>query len=408
MCRGNAAACTFASFLLHHAVPCRPLLYPQAFDELLLLKPGGATIYSGPLGDNSEGLISFFQVRSRLRGGCPQDETTAGYIDVSCLHLLRFPAAPQAIPGVQPCPERYNPANWWGKAQGSYAPSLKGKVFGTRSAPAHCPCTLCTCRPCPLQDAGSVQPRQRGGPEHRLCRRLPAELPGQVRWCCCCCAHPCLKAPQCRLCTFNLAGHGRAAAAHLLHHTHRREMGTVISKNAEPRPGAAPLQLAALSAPGPREQLLVNLRRNFTIYNRAPEYNLTRALITILVGFAFGARAARACGGIGWTAHRSLTCCILPVGSRHDVLAAGRQQVHAAGGCSTAQLCTLAQPALEALGWGQEPPAPILRHSQPCRTTVAGVLNICGVLFSSTLFVGISNCLTIQHLISAQRTVFYR
>lgn len=31
-----------------------------------------------------------------------------------------------------------------------------------------------------------------------------------------------------------------------------------------------------------------------------------------------------------------------------------------------------------------------------------------GVLYSSTLFLGISNCLTVQHLVSAQRTVFYR
>jgi hypothetical protein len=42
------------------------------------------------------------------------------------------------------------------------------------------------------------------------------------------------------------------------------------------------------------------------------------------------------------------------------------------------------------------------------RSTVAGVLNIAGVLFASTLFLGISNCLSIQHLIAAQRTVFYR
>ena len=37
-------------------------LLPQAFDELLLLKPGGATIYFGPLGDDSQRLIEYFQV----------------------------------------------------------------------------------------------------------------------------------------------------------------------------------------------------------------------------------------------------------------------------------------------------------------------------------------------------------
>jgi hypothetical protein len=60
--------------------PC--LLALQAFDELLLLKPGGASIYFGPMGDSSERLIAYFQ----------------------------------SIPGVHPCPERYNPANWWAAA----------------------------------------------------------------------------------------------------------------------------------------------------------------------------------------------------------------------------------------------------------------------------------------------------
>ena len=39
---------------------------------------------------------------------------------------------------------------------------------------------------------------------------------------------------------------------------------------------------------------------------------------------------------------------------------------------------------------------------------MGGVLNIMGVLFSSTLFLGISDCLTVQHLMAAQREVFYR
>jgi hypothetical protein len=50
----------------------------QAFDELLLLKPGGSTIYFGPLGDESADLLAYFQ----------------------------------ALPGVTPCPHNYNPANW--------------------------------------------------------------------------------------------------------------------------------------------------------------------------------------------------------------------------------------------------------------------------------------------------------
>ena len=41
-------------------------------------------------------------------------------------------------------------------------------------------------------------------------------------------------------------------------------------------------------------------------------------------------------------------------------------------------------------------------------TTVVGVLNIAGVLFSSVLFLGITDCLTVQHIIALQRTVMYR
>jgi hypothetical protein len=33
----------------------------QAFDELLLLKPGGRTIYFGPIGDDSQRLTGYFQ-----------------------------------------------------------------------------------------------------------------------------------------------------------------------------------------------------------------------------------------------------------------------------------------------------------------------------------------------------------
>lgn len=53
----------------------------------------------------------------------------------------------------------------------------------------------------------------------------------------------------------------------------RREMEGIIQQNTEPRPGTAPMQMAALLPPGFRAQLLANLRRNFIIYNRAPEYS---------------------------------------------------------------------------------------------------------------------------------------
>ena len=57
----SKALCLHASrprpWPLHSPTP----LSLQAFDELLLLKPGGRTIYSGPMGDSSERLIAYFQ-----------------------------------------------------------------------------------------------------------------------------------------------------------------------------------------------------------------------------------------------------------------------------------------------------------------------------------------------------------
>ena len=38
----------------------------EAFDELLLLKRGGETIYCGPLGDHSSELVHYFSVSHRV------------------------------------------------------------------------------------------------------------------------------------------------------------------------------------------------------------------------------------------------------------------------------------------------------------------------------------------------------
>jgi len=38
-----------------------------------------------------------------------------------------------------------------------------------------------------------------------------------------------------------------------------------------------------------------------------------------------------------------------------------------------------------------------------CRSTLSGVLNIAGMLFSSTLFVGFTNSMTVQHTVEVQR-----
>ena len=42
----------------------------QAFDELLLLKRGGQTIYCGPLGAQSRHLIAYFQAASHASNPC--------------------------------------------------------------------------------------------------------------------------------------------------------------------------------------------------------------------------------------------------------------------------------------------------------------------------------------------------
>lgn len=57
----------------------------------------------------------------------------------------------------------------------------------------------------------------------------------------------------------------------------------MIDQHHEPKPGAAAAVMSELHVPGFKEQMLANLRRNFVIYNRAPEYNITRAAITLLV-----------------------------------------------------------------------------------------------------------------------------
>lgn len=44
-----------------------------------------------------------------------------------------------------------------------------------------------------------------------------------------------------------------------------------------------------------------------------------------------------------------------------------------------------------------------VRPSSLCRSTLAGVLNIAGMLFASTLFVGFTNCMTVQHTVEVQR-----
>ena len=58
----------------------------------------------------------------------------------------------------------------------------------------------------------------------------------------------------------------------------RREMEGVIEAHHEPKPGAEPLGMAEMHVARPGVQFAELLRRNFTIYWRAPEYNVRRCL----------------------------------------------------------------------------------------------------------------------------------
>lgn len=189
--------------------------------QLLLLKPGGKTIYFGPLGDESKNLIEYFE----------------------------------AVPGVVPIPDRVNPANW-------------------------------------MLDVASDE------------QRLGLDFAKVYE--------------QSSLNTDMLAS---------------------IDEHHNPTEGAVPLEKQELKVPSWPYQFATNVRRYYVQYWRNPQYNITRFVITIIVGLAFGA--------LFW-------------GQGRDVSNAG------------------------------------------------SVLNVIGVLFSSALFVGITNCLTIQHLVSTQRAVFFR
>lgn len=77
----------------------------EAFDELLLMKRGGKLIYSGPLGQNSQKIIKYFEVRNEnnpeaIYGMIVKTSCTTAY------HCF------QEIPGVPRIKERQNPAAW--------------------------------------------------------------------------------------------------------------------------------------------------------------------------------------------------------------------------------------------------------------------------------------------------------
>lgn len=193
----------------------------ESFDELLLLKPGGRTVYFGPLGDGAERLIDYLQ----------------------------------GLPGIEPIKPRYNPANWMLESLGK---------------------------------EGSL--------------------------------------------SIDFAEAYKQSEV-------ANEMEQVIAKAEVPPSGSKPMEIEELHLPPWKLQFFENLKRFNRMYWRSPEYNLTRALVTLLIAFAFGT-----------------------------------------------------------LFW---------RQGQRDSTS-GGVLNIAGVLFSSVLFMGITNCLTVQHIVALQRSIMYR
>ncbi|KAK2076469.1 hypothetical protein QBZ16_000994 [Prototheca wickerhamii] len=195
----------------------------EAFDELLLLKPGGRCIFFGPIGFESKALTSYFS----------------------------------GTKGVEPIKPGYNPANWMLEQTSPVRESALGVNFADVYA--------------------------------------SSELAGQ-----------------------NLE---RLTAAH------------------DPAPGAEDIDEAQLREPSPTAQFAQLLRRNFVMYWRAPDYNMTRLLVTLLVGFVFGS-----------------------------------------------------------LAWKQGDET----------GSTDGVINIAGLLFASTMFLGLSNCMTVQPIADQQRSVMYR
>ena len=73
----------------------------EAFDELVLLKRGGETIYCGPLGAESCQLIEYFQVR--LGPALLMSHTAMHTMVTSCWHMLRaVPPGSSPWAGQQP------------------------------------------------------------------------------------------------------------------------------------------------------------------------------------------------------------------------------------------------------------------------------------------------------------------
>eukprot|EP00887_Chlorella_sp_A99_P000995 scaffold5.g995.t1 len=269
----------------------------EAFDELLLLKPGGRTVFFGPMGDSSERLIGYFE----------------------------------GVPGVKPIPPRHNPATWMLEVTSPGMEEALGIDFAQARPRARWQ-HIAQASPPGAAQRGAAGNTSRAALHTTLANTRPSlgPLPAQ-------------------------AYASSALAAEM--------DGVVRAAEEEPGPNFKKLELGGMHAPGPWVQFTANLRRNFTLYWRTPSYNITRFVITVFVGLAFGSMFWRLGDDRGRPPERDAS-----------------------------------PPALATR---------TLRVAMRAPSLGAGP-RLWGVLFSSCLFLGISNCLTIQPHISMQRTVYYR
>ena len=111
---------------LYLAVPTtQPLL--QAFDELLLLKRGGETIFNGQLGKDSSELIEYFQVRCvATSSGCTTSAPAADTLLIGAISLLHQASDKEGTcTAVSQCS---NSVGWWTQTVNSFVFAACGLV----------------------------------------------------------------------------------------------------------------------------------------------------------------------------------------------------------------------------------------------------------------------------------------
>ncbi|KAK6145270.1 hypothetical protein DH2020_022090 [Rehmannia glutinosa] len=111
----------------------------EAFDELLLMKRGGRVIYGGKLGERSQTMINYFQVKLSLSSSNLAVEyfcirpSLYGIREMFSLasnipnHFAILPFIAQSISGVPPIADGYNPATWMLEVS---TPAMEEKIHG--------------------------------------------------------------------------------------------------------------------------------------------------------------------------------------------------------------------------------------------------------------------------------------